>query len=79
MKVDVLAERLDVPDDSRITPAEEYEESLGATSPSNWWMIGLVALGIVAAILLGLQLLNGAPGTDVQPGSPTAATEVVAE
>lgn len=74
--VDENGSRLDVPDDSRIRPADEFEETIGATGPTNWWMAGLIALGIVAAILLGLQLLNGAPATDVQPGTPVAQPEV---
>jgi hypothetical protein len=76
--VDENAARIDVPDDSKIRPAEEFEESVGAAGPTNWWMMGLVALGIVAAILLGLQLLQGTPGTDVQPGTPVAQPEVTA-
>ena len=76
--VDENGSQLDVPDDSTIRPANEFEESVGATGPTNWWRIGLVALGIVAAILLGLQLLGGTPGTNVQPGTPVAAPETMA-
>lgn len=75
--VDENASVVDVPDDSRIRPAAEHEETIGATGPTNWWMIGLIGLGIVAAILLVLQLLSGNPGTKVQPGTPTAAPEIV--
>jgi hypothetical protein len=74
--VDENASPLDVPDDSKIRPADEFEETVGATGPTNWWRIGLIALGIVAAILLVLQLLQGTPGTDVQPGTPVAAPEI---
>ena len=73
--IDENAARLDVPDGSTIRPAMEGEESIGSTSPTNWWRRGLIALGIVAAILLALQLLGGTPGTDVQPGTPTAVQE----
>jgi hypothetical protein len=76
--VDENASVVDVPDDSTIRPANEFEETVGATGPTNWWMIGLVALGIVAGILLLLQLLGGTPGTDVQPGTPTAQQETPA-
>jgi hypothetical protein len=76
--VDENASVVDVPDDSTIRPANEFEETVGATGPTNWWMIGLVALGIVAGILLLLQLLGGTPGTDVQPGTPTAQQETLA-
>lgn len=75
--VDENASVVDVPDDSTIRPAGELEETIGATGPTNWWMIGLIGLGIVAAILLLLQLLSGTPGTNVQPGTPTAAPETV--
>jgi hypothetical protein len=76
--VDENAARLDVPDDSKIRPANEFEEAVGSTGPTNWWQIGLIALGIVAGILLFLQLLNGSPGTDVQPGTPVAEQEMAA-
>jgi hypothetical protein len=76
--VDENASVIDVPDDSTIRPALESEETIGATGPTNWWRRGLIALGIVAAILLVLQLLNGTPGTDVQPGTPVAEPANVA-
>jgi hypothetical protein len=76
--VDENASAVNVPDDSNIRPADEIEETVGATGPTNWWMMGLIALGIVVAILLALQLLNGSPGTDVQPGTPVAQPEAVA-
>lgn len=73
--IDENATRLDVPDGSTIRPAEEGEPEIGSTGPTNWWRRGLIALGIVAAILLVLQLFGGTPGTDVQPGTPTAVQE----
>jgi hypothetical protein len=76
--VDEKGSPLDVPDDSTIRPALEKEEALGATGPTNWWRYGLVALGIVALILLLLQLFGGAPGTDVQSGTPVAKPEITA-
>lgn len=75
--VDENASRVDVPDDSLIRPASRTEQAVGGTSPTNWWRIGLVALLIVAAILLALQLLGGAPDTAVQPGTPVAQPDVV--
>lgn len=74
--VDENGARIDVEDDSSIRPADEMEPGVGATGPTNWWRIGLVALFIVAAILLGLQLLNGNPQTDVIPGTPVTAPEL---
>lgn len=75
--VDENASIVDVPDESELHPASALEETIGATGPTNWWMIGLIGLGIVAAILLLLQLMSGTPGTSVQPGTPTATPEVV--
>ena len=75
--VDENGSQVDVPDDSLIRPAEEDEQVIGATSPTNWWRLGLVALAIVAAILLFLQLMRGAPDTAVQPGTPVAEPDVV--
>ncbi|MCS6758991.1 MAG: hypothetical protein MO852_08180 [Candidatus Devosia euplotis] len=46
---------------------------MGATGPTNWLLYGLIGLGIVIAVILIMQLLTGAPGTDVQPGSPVSA------
>ena len=49
---------------------------MGATSPTNWWLYGLVGLGIVVAVLFLMQLFQGAPSTDVQPGMPSAESVV---
>jgi hypothetical protein len=40
------------------------------------WLYGLCALAIIVAILLVMQIFSGAPGTDMQPGSPTSAPVV---
>ena len=76
--VDEKGSRVDVPDSSPIKVAGEHEATVGATGPTNWWRRGLIALGIVALILLLLQLFQGTPGTDVQPGTPVAEKEIVA-
>ena len=70
--------RIDVGEDRSLKVAEDFEPVVGGTSPTNWWRAGLVALFIVAAILLGLQLLNGNPQTDVIPGTPVTAPELPA-
>lgn len=79
-KVDFLVDengsRIDVPDDSAIRVAGEHEASVGATGPTNWWLYGLGALAIIIAVLLVLQMFSGAPGTDMQPGTPTSAPVV---
>jgi len=74
--IDENGARLDVPDDSPLKVAGEHEESVASTSPTNWWLYGLVGLAIVIAVLLIMQMFTGAPGTDVQPGSPTAESVV---
>jgi hypothetical protein len=71
--IDENGSRIDVGEDSSLKIAEEFEPVVGGTSPTNWWRTGLIALFIVAAILLVLQLLNGNHQTDVIPGTPIAA------
>ncbi|HEV7277036.1 MAG TPA: hypothetical protein VGN80_12185 [Devosiaceae bacterium] len=71
--VDERASPLKVPDNSRLEVAADDQPTVGATGPTNWWRIGLVALGIVALMLLLLQLFGGAPSTEMVPGTPTAA------
>lgn len=70
--VDENASPLDVPDNSRLEVAADDQPTVGATGPTNWWRIGLIALGIVALMLLLLQLFGGAPSTEMVPGSPTS-------
>lgn len=70
--IDETGATIDVPDNSPIRVAGEHDETVGATGPTNWWLYGVIGLAIVIALLLLLQLFNGAPGTDVQPGSPVS-------
>lgn len=74
--IDENGSRIDVPDGSSIKVAGQHEASVGATSPTNWWLYGIVGLAIVVAVLFLLQMFQGAPATDVQPGTPTAASVV---
>jgi len=78
-KVDTLVDengyKVDVPDDAALKVATEVEQTVGGTGPTNWWRLGLIGLGIVAAILLALQLMGGNTGTDMIPGTPTAAPQ----
>jgi hypothetical protein len=74
--IDENGSRIDVPDGSPIKVAGEHEESVGATSPTNWWLYGLVGLAVVVAVLFLMQMFQGAPSTDVQPGSPSAESVV---
>lgn len=61
--------------DTPVRPTGSEDAAFGATGPTYWWRYGLVALLIVAAILLGMQLLSGNKGTDVIPGTPVAAPQ----
>ncbi len=70
--VDENGSKIDVPDGSGIKVAGEHEASVGAAGPTNWWLYGLVALAIIVALLLVMQMFSGAPGTDMQPGTPTS-------
>ena len=74
--IDENGARVDVPDNSAIKVAGEHEASVGATSPTNWWLYGVIGLAIVIAVLFLLQMFNGAPATDVQPGTPTSESVV---
>jgi hypothetical protein len=74
--VDENGSTIHVSDDSQLKVAGEHEDVVASTSPTNWWLYGLVALAIVIAIVLALQVFNGAPGSDVQSGTPTAAPVV---
>ena len=74
--VDEKGSRIDVPDDSGIKVAGEHEASVGGAGPTNWWFYGLIALAIIVALLLVMQMFSGAPGTDMQPGTPTSAPVV---
>ncbi len=80
-KVDTLVDEngapIDVPDDTALKVATDVEQVTGATGPTNWWRMGLIGIAIVAAILLLLQMMNGNTGTEMIPGTPTAAPAAV--
>lgn len=79
-KVDALVDengaRIEVPPDAALVVEDEVERTVGGTGPTAWWRVGLIAVVIVAAILLGLQLLAGGAGTDMVPGTPTVEPQV---
>lgn len=76
--VDERGYKIPVGEDTSIKIANEMEPVVGGTGPTNWWRAGLVALFIVAALLLILQLLNGNRQTDVIPGTPVTAPQTEA-
>ncbi|RYE62571.1 MAG: hypothetical protein EOO79_12160 [Oxalobacteraceae bacterium] len=70
--VDENASRIELPEGTDIRPTGDVEAAMGATSPANWWLYGVIGLGVVIAVVLLMQMFSGAPSTDVQPGTPTA-------
>ncbi|MET3926740.1 hypothetical protein [Devosia sp. 2618] len=74
--IDETGARIDVPDASPIKVAGEHEATVGASGPTNWWLYGLVGLAIIVAVLFLMQMFQGAPATDVQPGTPTSESVV---
>lgn len=69
--IDENAAPLEVPADSALRLTDDVEQTVGSTGPAAWWRAGLIALGIVAAILLVFQLMMGGANTDVVPGTTT--------
>ncbi|ODT73281.1 MAG: hypothetical protein ABS75_00995 [Pelagibacterium sp. SCN 63-23] len=76
MLVDENGSGIELPDNRPIQVAGEHDATIGAAGPTNWWLYGLGALAIIIAILLVLQIFSGAPGTDMQPGTPSSAPVV---
>lgn len=70
--VDENGSKVDLPDGTPIKVAGEHDATVGATGPTNWWLYGLGALAIIVLILLVMQIFSGAPGTDMQSGTPTS-------
>jgi hypothetical protein len=69
--VDEKGSRIELPhEDEGIRGARDSDSTVGATGPTNWWRLGLVALGLIALVLLVLQLMSGGARTDVVPGTP---------
>ena len=74
--IDENGSRIDVPDGSPLKVAGEHDATVGATGPTNWWLYGVFGLAIVVAVLFLMQMFQGAPATDVQPGTPTSESVV---
>jgi hypothetical protein len=71
--IDENAAPLELGKDTALHQTGDTEAAVGGTGPAAWWRRGLIALGIVAAILLLFQVLMGGAGTDMVPGTPTVA------
>ncbi len=61
--------------DRELKTETSVEAATGVRGPVSWWLVGLVALLIVAAGLLAMQWLGGNTGTAVYSGSPVAAPQ----
>lgn len=55
--VDEKGSRIEVPPDSELRLADDDEYVVGATSQTNWWLYGVMALVVLAAIVLIVQLV----------------------
>lgn len=74
--IDENGSRIDLPDGSPLKVAGEHDTVVGATSPTNWWLYGVIGLAIVVAVLFVMQIFQGAPATSVQTGTPTSESVV---
>lgn len=70
--VDENGSPIEVPPDSELKVAGENDATVGATGPTNWWRLGLLALAVVLIILGVLQVLNSGDSSDAL--TPPAAT-----
>ena len=73
--IDENGQPIALPENTALEVTDVVEDAVGGTGPSAWWRMGLIGLGIVIAMLLLFQLLMGRTGTDVIPGTPTAAPQ----
>ena len=55
--IDERGYKIPVGEDTSLKIASDMEPVVGGTSPTPWWRAGLIALFIVAALLLGLNML----------------------
>lgn len=70
--IDDSGNRVHVPENSAIRNTGSTEAAVGGTSPASWSRWAIMILGALILIIALWQVFGGAPGTDVQPGSPTA-------
>jgi hypothetical protein len=70
--VDENGSPIEVPPGSELKVAADNEPTVGATGPTNWWRLGLLALAVVVIILGILQVLNSGDSSDT--ATPPAAS-----
>jgi len=75
--VDENGSRVNLPDDAGVRPTGDTEAAVGATGPSSWWRLGIIAVALLALALLIIQMLNGGAGTAVAPDSPTVMPQAI--
>ncbi|ODT09126.1 MAG: hypothetical protein ABS35_43505 [Kaistia sp. SCN 65-12] len=73
--IDENGQPIALPENSTLRVTRDVEETVGGTGPTNWWKRGLIAVGIVAVILLGFQLLAG----NTRSPAPTPAATTTAQ
>lgn len=61
--------------DELLAVETSVEQATGVRGPVNWWQSGLIALGILAALLLIMQIMGGGAGTDVVSGTPVVQSQ----
>ncbi|GHA31300.1 hypothetical protein GCM10007989_29100 [Devosia pacifica] len=66
-------ETADTPTDEMLKAQDNADPGPTPTSPASWWLYGLIGLAVVVVILFAMQAMTNAPGTAVEPGSPTSA------
>jgi hypothetical protein len=64
--------------DPELKAEAEVEAATGVRGPVSWWLVGLVAILVIAAGLLAMHWLGGNTGTAVYSGSPVAAPQTEA-
>lgn len=69
--VDENGSPIPVPPESELKVAAGNEPTVGATGPTNWWRLGLLALAVVLILLGLLQALNSGGSADA-PAPPVA-------
>lgn len=65
--IDENGEPVVLQEGARLGDGPNTTEPLGATGPTGWWRLGLVALAVLVAIVLLIQLLGGGSPAPTPP------------